>query len=658
MSFITTLKTNKISNNKIFYCNFETITYKESCIVVCYSIYNEVEGISITKSILFENQIHITEVQNKSYEIIEAFLNDCFTIKKRFIKFNVNFFFHNFSNFNSFFLMQNLCLQDEYSFDIILRENVIYKCKVIKKNDISLDLIFRDSSLLIQIPLDKLKNLFNIERTYSVANYDIKEGILYQNILANVKDNCLNNVIFFQNISDIFVKSILSLFNINPFDSLSLSSLSMKIFRQYFYDANNYPIEIINENKEDFIKSSYFGGVVDVYKPILNNGYHYDINSLYPFVMKEYDMPIGEGVFIDNFDTFDFDSFFGFLDVTIFFYSLNISSTIPSLPFYHKEKGLICPKGTWRGTYFSEELKYAKKQGYIIKVHRALSFKRGKLFKKFVEYIYEIRILYKKTPLESIIKLIMNSLYGRFGMRSDLSKISVFKSENFSDIKKVLFLHEIQSINDLKDKTILKHSLNPSLTKLNQALNSEFISKDEYSFFVSKLKKINQSNVAIQIASAIAAYARIEMHKYKMNTNYNVFYSDTDSLFTDKPLPSGFVSDVEIGKFKLEGQVLNAFFAAPKLYCVNYSDGRKLIKSKGLASGNVTEDIIKDIVYEKRTENIFNITNVVRDRKTFKLYHKTSLYKMSGQFLKRQKQYTNNIWSHTTPFYIFKLKKH
>ena len=41
-----------------------------------------------------------------------------------------------------------------------------------------------------------------------------------------------------------------------------------------------------------------------------------------------------------------------------------------------------------------------------------------------------------------------------------------------------------------------------------------------------------KSNVAI--ASAITAYARIEMMKYKTLPDINVYYTDTDSIFVDK----------------------------------------------------------------------------------------------------------------------------
>lgn len=44
-------------------------------------------------------------------------------------------------------------------------------------------------------------------------------------------------------------------------------------------------------------------------------------------------------------------------------------------------------------------------------------------------------------------------------------------------------------------------------------------------------------NINVAIASAVTAYARIFMSIFKNNLDYNLYYTDTDSIFVDKPLP-------------------------------------------------------------------------------------------------------------------------
>ena len=62
-------------------------------------------------------------------------------------------------------------------------------------------------------------------------------------------------------------------------------------------------------------------------------------------------------------------------------------------------------------------------------------------------------------------------------------------------------------------------------------------------------------------ASAILGYARIYMAKaivYVFDKGGNVYYTDTDSIVTDIKLPEDWVSPSEIGKFKLEHEVVEA----------------------------------------------------------------------------------------------------
>lgn len=87
-------------------------------------------------------------------------------------------------------------------------------------------------------------------------------------------------------------------------------------------------------------------------------------------------------------------------------------------------------------------------------------------------------------------------------------------------------------------------------------------------------------NVSIAIASAITAYGRIHMTQFKNNPNFNLYYSDTDSAYVDKPLPKDMISSTVLGKMKLE-HVLNdaiLFHSFKKwksiilsLYYVNFS---------------------------------------------------------------------------------------
>jgi DNA polymerase elongation subunit (family B) len=90
-------------------------------------------------------------------------------------------------------------------------------------------------------------------------------------------------------------------------------------------------------------------------------------------------------------------------------------------------------------------------------------------------------------------------------------------------------------------------------------------------------------NVSIPIASAITAYARIHMSQFKNNPDFKLFYSDTDSIYIDKPLSNDLVSSTILGKMKLEYIIKKAIFLTPKVYFLLTEDNKIIYKVKGLS---------------------------------------------------------------------------
>lgn len=89
-------------------------------------------------------------------------------------------------------------------------------------------------------------------------------------------------------------------YNVDIGQCLTLSSLAMRIYRMNYYDQNDSPIYIPSSNQDAFIRRGYYGGHADTYKPYGENIYYYDVNSLYPYVMKTFAMPGGKPVWHGN----------------------------------------------------------------------------------------------------------------------------------------------------------------------------------------------------------------------------------------------------------------------------------------------------------------------------------------------------------------------
>jgi len=94
---------------------------------------------------------------------------------------------------------------------------------------------------------------------------------------------------------------------------------------------------------------------------------------------------------------------------------------------------------------------------------------------------------------------------------------------------------------------------------------------------------LENHNVNIAIASAITAYARIHMSQFKNRDDFILYYSDTDSIYIDRPLPDYLVVYKLLGSMKLENVLTKAIFLAPKVYYLETTDGNVIYKVKGLS---------------------------------------------------------------------------
>lgn len=95
----------------------------------------------------------------------------------------------------------------------------------------------------------------------------------------------------------------------------------------------------------------------------------------------------------------------------------------------------IAPVATWTGWYFSEQLINAKKYGYEFEVLWGYMFEKQFILKQYVTDLYEIKKNSESKSANYIIsKLLLNSLYGRFGINPDKCNYKIIKgSENIGN---------------------------------------------------------------------------------------------------------------------------------------------------------------------------------------------------------------------------------
>ena len=292
-----------------------------------------------------------------------------------------------------------------------------------------------------------------------------------------------------------------------------------------------YFIPIFTKEQDSFIRKSYFGGGVHVFKSFAKKVYHYDINSLYPFVMLKA-MPFELiKIFIPDTKFRLNDNFFGFCKVEI---TISSNCKLILLPQRINDK-VVYQSGTFVGIYFSEELKlYSRNSYYKIKFLELYEFNKFYPFKEFVDTFYNIKVNSKGVE-RFISKGLLNNLYGFFGRKYDILETISINNEHLESYLRDFNIKHIET-------------------------------KDNYSTitYISDSNYHIKANVAI--SSAITSYARIHMHPFLLLNS--TLYSDTDSLFSSKPLPSKYIGK-EIGLFKdeLKGKTIQkVIFLGPKRY--------------------------------------------------------------------------------------------
>lgn len=160
------------------------------------------------------------------------------------------------------------------------------------------------------------------------------------------------------------------------------------------YSSNYIPSNLKSEFKlikgdlEREIRTSYFGGNVNVFINEINKGYFYNMNSQYPKAMLN-EMPIGDPTL--SLET-DLGKLFGFVYGEVYCPDEQ-TLQVPFIQYRDPFTSVVsCPRGKFKRIILSEEIKYALKYGYKFIPEYCYQFKKGKgLFTDFVKDHYEIK---------------------------------------------------------------------------------------------------------------------------------------------------------------------------------------------------------------------------------------------------------------------------
>ncbi|HZH38640.1 MAG TPA: hypothetical protein VEX17_01105, partial [Bacillales bacterium] len=213
-------------------------------------------------------------------------------------------------------------------------------------------------------------------------------------------------------------------------------------------------------------------------------------------------------------------------------------------------------------------------------------------------------------------------------------------------------------LKNFNENYIIKYtySKNPKTEEILKTWGSVGI---KYLSFIKTMNfKLSQVNACVAISAAITAYSRIKMLKdiYLLQHYCNVYYIDTDSLVTDKPLPQ-ILCGSELGKYKLEYDHCDGIFLTSKVYILKHKDSVQVLK---IAFKGLTKDLVEKLTWEwflsqytNQTSVKFNLMNKMKKFfKFFEIYTNICMsYTTNFGMTKRIKVYnTQNQWINTKPF--------
>ena len=459
---------------------------------------------------------------------------------------------HNGGNFDAVFALSSIIAnRSNLSVEIIPSQSSILLMKVEDKETRS-KWEFRDSARTLPGSLESLGQCFCGRGKVKDVDYETLH--LDPRRYEYIKEDCVL-------LYDVLSKYFTLLYDrLGGTAGISAASTALATYRTSYQPR---PLPEISEHAATLVRKGYYGGRCEPFRrefeassssPVLNC---YDANSMYPWAMLQ-PQPIEEldidGLHLD---------LAGFIDCTVAVQPCHL----PILPCRTKNR-LLFPVGKWRGTFSTVELSMAiaHKQAEILSVHDSVYFRKADIFSEYVDTLYAFRdksckhrqMDHSQCPkdgpckgwdlsLDRMAKIALNSLYGKFGSQ---------------EVRETI--HIRPSYNDM---------VNKQMQQMPSSLNVDCYIERTVKHSVYMLP---------QISAWITALGRCRLAEGLLSNGQDVFYCDTDSIYTDREIVCGSA----LGEWKDEYKsdpIIYAYFLSPKVYVLKHLSGKTTNKAKGFS---------------------------------------------------------------------------
>lgn len=426
-----------------------------------------------------------------------------------------------------------------------------------------------DSLKLITMPISAMPKTFGLPEKKLEIDYNAEREIGHE-LTEEEKAYIANDVI-------ILAKSLAFMFA-NGLTKLTTASNALADFRKRYgpkrYE-NEFGSKTINMISDKFIRRSYKGGFTYLSpawknKPV-TSGRVYDVNSMYPWAMKYCMLPFGVPRWYKG--KYKPDPMYPlYVQAIECEFSLK-PGMVPTIQIKHSmyadNEYLIESAGPTYLCLTSVDLQLFLDH-YDVTVHEWIEgycFQgRVGIFAEYIDYWYGVKNQAKidgNSGMAQIAKLMLNSLYGKFGSRRNgRSKIPYLSEE--------------------KDKVCYR------------------LTEDE-----------ERRGGYLPIATFITSYCRDKIIRAAQQCGKRFIYADTDSLHVagTEEIPGLDVDEYRLGAFKIEEEFIRAKFIRQKTYLEIYEKevGGSVreemnIKCAGMPD-NIKRTLLETDFYEGATFN-------------------------------------------------------
>lgn len=485
-----------------------------------------------------------------------------------------NVYFHNLS-FDGEFILWRL-LKHLYEYDDELSKDKTFKSVIdetgsiysitIKHNDKAITYL-KCSYKLFPKSIKEIGELVGIEKLNETHNY---EEIKHYNSIEELPSEEIN---YITNDVRIMVELIRYLQE-KGIKGITMSTSAYKNrLKDKYQLCKNQMIKSTNEEVVEIVRKSYRGGITKVnpkYAGIeFNDVISFDVNSLYPSVMYDNPMPIGEGKIYKTIEEGRRDRRTLFIVVAFVQYA---SVRKGQHAFIGSQSGFSYARKYEYNDVLENKMLYLWLDEFNLfklvydaeyTILKVVGWKKANyVFKDYIDRWYEVKKNAKNDVERSLAKLMLNSLYGKFGMNDN------------------------------------------RVTKIPVAVGEKIIYRTETN---------NTTYYYKEVASYITSKARCKLASFMNRCGDNFLYCDTDSVYyIGHDIPDVFkdvVDSKKLGYWKYEGHYTRFKSLKAKCYLKQLDDGTIERKIAGCP-----KECAKLITFENFAPNL-KLTNAKRCKK-------------------------------------------